>query len=174
MMWLPGFFAVAPEALANPYAAHIGGGTVAVGLLLTGLPVGSVLGEVVVGSRVTPARRIRLVVPLAAAGFVPPLLFAFGPPLVAAVGLLVLAGSGAYLIGLDQLALAAAPTTARRSAFTLLGAGMMVTQGLGFAAAGAAAEWLPVTAVIPLSAATGLLVVLAVGRGVARAGRYAR
>lgn len=164
MTWLPGFFAVAPEALANPYATTIGGGTVAVGLLLTGLPVGSVLGELAVGARVTPARRVRLIVPLAAAGFVPPLLFAFGPSLPVAVGLLVLAGLGAYLIGLDQLALATLAESARRQAFALLSAGMMVTQGLGFAAAGAVAEWLPVTAVIPLFALTGLLVVLVTGR----------
>ncbi len=167
MTWLPGFFAVAPEALANPYAAHVGGGTVAVGLLLTGLPVGSVIGELVVGSRVSPPRRVRLVVPLAVAGFVPPLAFAFGPPLPVALGLLVLAGMGAYLIGLDQLALATVPEHARRPAFALLGAGMMVTQGLGFAAAGALAEWLPVTAVVPLFAAAGLVVVLVVARRLA-------
>jgi hypothetical protein len=55
-------FAVAPEALATPYAAVIGGGTVTIGLLLTGLPVGAVLGELLVGSRVAPAGRVRLVV----------------------------------------------------------------------------------------------------------------
>ncbi len=164
LFWLPGFFAVAPEALATPYAHVLGGGTVAVGLLLTGLPVGSVLGELLAGSLMAPDRRARLVVPLAAAGFVPVLLFAAGPSLPVAIGLLVLAGLGtSYLIGLDQLALAAVPEDIRRRAFTLLGAGSMVTQGLGFAAAGALAEWLPVTTAVPLLAGCGIATVLVAG-----------
>ncbi len=164
MFWLPGFFAVAPESLANPYAHLIGGGTVAVGLLLTGLPVGSVLGELLAGSVLAADRRTRLVVPLAAAGFVPVLLFAFTPSLPVAIALLVASGLGtSYLIGLDQIALAAVPEDLRRRAFTLLQAGSMVGQGLGFAVAGAIAEWLPVTTAIPLLASCGLVVVLAVG-----------
>lgn len=175
MTWLPGFFAVAPEALANPYAAVLGGGTVTVGLLLTGLPAGSVLGELLLGSLVSPERRSRLVVPLAAAGFVPVLLFVFGPTLPAAVGLLVVAGAtGSYLIGLDRLAVAAVPEELRRRGFALQSAGMMVTQGLGFAAAGALAEWLPVTTVVPLLAGAGLVLVLVVGSRLRRSERVDR
>lgn len=164
MFWLPGFFAVAPESLANPYAQLVGGGTVAVGLLLTGLPLGSVLGELLAGSLLAADRRTRLVVPLAAAGFVPVLLFAFAPSLPVAIALLVLSGLGSsYLIGLDQIALATVPEDVRRRAFTVLQAGSMVSQGLGFAAAGALAEWLPVTTVIPLLGGTGLVAVVLVG-----------
>lgn len=169
LTWLPAFFAVAPEALAAPYAQVIGGGTVTIGLLLTGLPVGSVLSELIVGSRLSPARRVRLVLPLAAAGFGPVLLFGLTPGLPAAFGLLVLAGAGAYLIGLDQLTLATLPPAERRRGFALVGAGMMVTQGLGFAAAGALAEWLPVAAVVPLCGSAGLATVLAAGRALVRA-----
>lgn len=164
MMWLPGFFAVAPEALANPYAASIGGGPAAVGFLLSGLPIGTVVGEAIVGTRVPPALRTRLVVPLAAVGFLPPLLFLTAPPLPVAVGLLVLAGLGAYLIGLDQIVLSLVPEVRRRPAFALLGGGSMVTQGLGFAAAGAAAQWWAPTVVLPVFAVTGLVVVLLTGR----------
>lgn len=164
LMWLPGFFAVGPEAVANPYAASIGGGAIAVGLLLSGLPIGSVIGEVIVGSRVPPALRTRLVVPLAAGGFLPPLFFVFGPPLPVAIGLLVLAGLGAYFIGLDQIVLTLVPENRRRQAFTLLGGGAMVTQGLGFAAAGATAQWWAPAVVIPVFAGVGLIVVLVVGR----------
>lgn len=164
MFWLPGFFAVGPEALAVPYAHLIGGGPIAVGLLLTGLPAGAALGELLTGSLLRPERRLRLLVPVAVAGFVPVLGFAITPPLAVAVGLLVLAGMGfSYMIGLDQLAVAALPDDVRRQAFSLLTAGMMVTQGLGFACAGALAEWLPVPMVITLVAASGLLVTLAAG-----------
>ncbi|MDT7706204.1 MAG: hypothetical protein QOG20_1811 [Pseudonocardiales bacterium] len=175
MSWLPAFFAVAPEALANPYAHRLGEGTVAVGLLLTGLPVGSVLGELLAGSLLTPARRARLVVPLATAGFAPVLLFAVTPSLPVTMALLVLAGlTTSYFIGLDQLALATVPEDLRRRGFALQSAGMMVTQGLGFATAGALAEWLPVNAVIPIVAACGIVVALVVGLGLRRAHPAAR
>ncbi len=164
MSWLPLFFFVAPEATALPYADLIGGGTVALGLLLTGLPAGAVLGELLMGSLVGPARRAATVVPLAVAGFVPVLFFATTPPLPVAVGLLVLAGLATSAnIGLDQIALATVPEDVRRHGFTILGAGMMVSQGLGFAAAGALAEWLPVPVALPLLAGTGLLVTLVAG-----------
>jgi hypothetical protein len=124
-----------------------------------------VLGELLTGSLLGADRRVRLVVPLAAGGFVPVLAFAAGPPLAVAVALLVVAGlDTSYLLGLDQLALRAVPEDVRRRGFTLLMAGTMVTQGLGFAAAGALAEWLPTTTVIPLAAASGLAVALIVGR----------
>ncbi|MFC4947844.1 hypothetical protein [Pseudonocardia sp. GCM10023141] len=169
MFWLPGFFAVAPEALAVPYAQVLGGGSVAVGLLLTGLPAGAVLGELLTGSLMRPAQRVRWLVPVAVAGFVPVLGYAFAPPLAVTITLLVVAGAGmSYLIGLDQLAVAAIDEDARRQAFTVLTAGNMVTQGLGFAAAGALAEWLPVPAAVPLLAATGLTVTLLAGRHLRR------
>jgi hypothetical protein len=165
MTWLPGFFAVAPEALAVPYAHLIGGGPVVAGLLLAGPPVGSVLGEVLTGTRLSADRRARLVVPMAAAGFVPVLGFAVEPALPVAIALLVVAGSLAgYMIGLDQIAVATIPDDVRRRTFTLLGGGMMVTQGLGFAAAGALAEYLPIPVVVPLVALTGIGAVLLAGR----------
>jgi predicted MFS family arabinose efflux permease len=143
--------------------------------LLTGLPVGSVLGELLAGSLLTPARRARLVVPLATAGFAPVLLFAVTPSLPVTMALLVLAGlTTSYFIGLDQLALATVPEDLRRRGFALQSAGMMVTQGLGFATAGALAEWLPVNAVIPIVAACGIVVALVVGLGLRRAHPAAR
>ena len=165
MSWLPGFFAVAPEALAVPYAHLIDGGPLAVGLLLAGLPVGAVLGELLAGTFLPPDRRARLIVPLAAFGFVPVLGFALEPSLPVAIALLVVAGLGtSYMIGLDQISVATIPDEVRRHTFALLGAGMMVTQGLGFAAAGALAEFLPVPVVVPLVALAGLTTVLLAGR----------
>jgi hypothetical protein len=103
------------------------------------------------------------------------LLFVLGPPLPAAMALLVLAGTGtSAMIGLDQLTVAALPEEVRRRGFALLQAGMMVTQGLGFAAAGAAAEWLPVTTVIPVAGICGLAVVLVAGHRLRRAHPAAR
>jgi hypothetical protein len=172
LSWVPVFFAVAPEAVAIPYADVLGGGTVAVGLLLSGLPAGAVLGELLAGSLVAPVDRVAAVVPLAVAGFVPVLFFATGPPLAVAVVLLVLAGAAtSYHLGLDQIALAAVPEDVRRHAFTILGGGTMVSQGLGFAVAGALAERLPVPVVLPVLAGTGLLLTFAAGVVVFRTDR---
>jgi len=45
----------------------------------------------------------------------------------------------------------------RNRALALAGAGIMFTQGAGFALWGIAGQWLPVTAVIPLAATAGVL-----------------
>ncbi|MGI5130270.1 MFS transporter [Pseudonocardia sp. CA-107938] len=165
MTWLPPFFAVAPEAVAVPYSHLIDGGPVAVGLLLAGLPVGAVLGEVLAGTLLPADRRTRLVVPIAAFAFVPVLGFGIEPSLPLAIALLVLGGLGSsYMIGLDQIAVATIPDDVRRRTFTLLSGGMMVTQGLGFAAAGALAEHLPIPVVVPVLALAGIGTVLLVGR----------
>ena len=95
----------------------------------------------------------------------PVLFLAAAPPLPVAVGLLVLAGlSAGHHLGLDRIALATVPEELRRPGFTLLGAGLMVSQGLGFAAAGALAEWLPVPVVLPLLAGAGAVLTLMAGR----------
>jgi hypothetical protein len=86
-----------------------------------------------------------------------------GLALPVVIALLVVAGAaGSYLIGLDELAIPTVPEDVRRRSFTLLGAGTMVTRGLGFAAARALAEWLPVTVVVPLAALGGLATVVVV------------
>ena len=63
------------------------------------------------------------------------------------------------------------PDEVRRHAFTILGGGTMVSQGLGFAAAGALAEQLPVPVVLPVLAGTGLLLTLGAGVALRRTGR---
>src|SRR6266536_890485 len=110
LRWLPPAFAVAPEALAVPYAAALGKGTVAAGLLLSAGPVGTIAGEVLAGVLPGRAWRDRLLVPLAAAAFLPLLGYAARPALGPAIALLLLAGAGsAYTLGLDQRFLDATP-----------------------------------------------------------------
>jgi predicted MFS family arabinose efflux permease len=172
LYWLPPAFAIAPEALAAPYVARLGRGPAAVGLLLAAASAGSVVGMVTAGSWLSPSRRLRLMVPLAAWTFVPLLCFVARPALLPAMALLALSGLGwSYSIGLDQRLLDATPEPLRGRALSLATSGLMVANGLGFAAAGAAAELASPQAVIVVSSLAGLVAVALLARPVTRSFR---
>jgi predicted MFS family arabinose efflux permease len=163
--WLPPTFTIAPEALAAPYVAELGRSPSAVGLLLAAAAAGSVAGMLTAGSRLSPSTRLRLMVPLAAWTFLPLLGFGTRPALVPAMALLVLSGLGwAYSIGLDQRLLEATPQHLRGRTLSLATSGLMVANGLGFAAAGAAAELASPRTVIVASSLAGLLAVTLLAR----------
>jgi MFS family permease len=158
--WLVPAFSVWPEALSAPGVASHGAPASAVGWWLMAIPAGTAIGEVAALWWLSPERRLRLLRVLAAAGFVPFLLFAFQPALLPSLALLVVAGLGsAYIPGADALLLEETPEELRGRVFTISTAGLMTTQGLGFAASGAVAELLPVNATIVLSGLAGLAVV---------------
>ena len=156
--WFVVACAVAPEALAAPYATHIGQPARAVGFLLMGIPLGTVAADVI-AARLLPSRaQRRIIVPAALLSFAPMAAFAAGPGLVLAVGLLGVAGLGnAWTAGMDGLLIDTAPLSLRNRALALAGAGMMFTQGAGFALWGIVGEYIPPTAAIALAAAVGVL-----------------
>ncbi|MEV0781431.1 MFS transporter [Streptomyces sp. NPDC050423] len=161
LFWLPPVFVVAPEALAAPYAEEIGAGTVALGLLMCAMPVGQIAAELYVGAVLSPRTRSRLVLPVAAVGLLPFLLYGVSPGIVPIAAALVLAGAGsAYIIGLDQWFVEAVPDELRGRAMTLLTAGLMTLQGVGMALAGLAAEFFPVHQVVAGSGVLGTLCLL--------------
>jgi predicted MFS family arabinose efflux permease len=171
--WVPPAFTVAPEALAAPYVAQLGRSPAAVGLLLAAAAAGSVAGMVAAGSRLSPSRRLRFMVPLATWTFVPLLGFVARPGLVPAVTLLALSGLGwAYSIGLDQRLLEATPEHLRGRTLSLATSGLMLANGLGFAAAGAAAEFATPQTVIVASGLAGLVAVTPLARPVTRSIRF--
>src|SRR6266516_129509 len=108
-----------------------------------------------------PTRRILLFSWLVPACVVAPealAAFAASPGLVLAVGLLAAAALGsAWTAGIDGLLIDTAPPDLRNRALALTGAGLMFTQGAGFALWGIAGQYLPVTVVIPLAATAGVL-----------------
>ena len=160
LYWLPPVFTVAPEAQAAPYVAQLGRGPAAVGLLLAAAPAGSVAGMLAAGSRLNRSGRLRFMAPLAAWTFLPLLCFAARPAPLPAAALLALSGLGwAYSIGLDQRLLEATPERLRGRTLSLAASGLMLANGLGFAAAGAAAELASPWAVIVASGLAGLLAV---------------
>ncbi|KAF4409438.1 MULTISPECIES: MFS transporter [Streptomyces] len=179
LFWLPPLFVVAPEALAAPYADAVGAGPAALGLLMCGMPVGAVTGELLAGAALGPRGRSRIVLPLAAVSLLPLLGFALRPSPGWALPLLALAGSGmAYTLGLDRWFVDAVPEELRGRAMTLLTAGLMTIQGLGMALAGFAAEFAPAHAVVAgagaLGTACALLAVREVRRSAPRPGESDR
>ncbi|MFB7785849.1 MFS transporter [Streptomyces vinaceus] len=161
LFWLPPVFVIAPEALLVPYADGIGAGTAALGVMMCALPVGTIAGELWAGSALGPHARSRLVAPLAAAGLLPLLAYAFRPGVPVVLGALLLAGlAHAYTLGLDQWYVDAVPDALRGRAMTLLSTGLMTLQGVGMALAGLAAEFLPVHVVVAGAGALGTAVVL--------------
>ena len=159
--WLIPACAVAPEALAAPYAVHIGQPARAAGFLLVGIPVGTVIADVL-AARVFPARlQYRLIVPAGLLTFVPLAGFAVSPGLELALGLLVVSGLGsAWMPGMDGLLVATAPPALRSRALALSQAGLMFTQGAGFALWGIAGQYAPLPVVIPLAALAGAVAVM--------------
>ncbi|MFF3097292.1 MFS transporter [Streptomyces cyaneofuscatus] len=163
LFWLPAMFVVAPEALAAPYVAEIGAGPAALGLLLCAMAVGHVGAELFVGSALRPRTRSRIVLPVAAVGLLPLVVYVVRPGLPLALAALALAGMGAaYVIGLDQWFVDAVPPELRGRAMTLLTAGLMTIQGAGMALAGLAAEFFPVHHVVAGSGIIGTVVALLV------------
>jgi hypothetical protein len=154
--WLVPACAVAPEALAAPYAALVGQPARAAGFLLMGIPVGTVLADGVAARLLTSRQQRRIIAGSALLCFVPLLAFAARPGLVPALGLLVTAGLGsAWATGIDGALIEAAPPPLRNRALALSSAGLMFTQGMGFALWGVVGQYVPLPATIPLAALAG-------------------
>jgi hypothetical protein len=160
--WLVPACAVAPEAVAAPYATYIGEPARAAGFLLMGIPAGTVVADILAARFLSQRQQRRVMVPAAVLGFGPLIAFWLGPRLGPALGLLVAAGFGAACYaGIDGVLLAAAPERLRSRVLALSGAGLMFTQGAGFALWGIAGQYAPLRAVIPAAAVAGVLTAVA-------------
>jgi hypothetical protein len=157
--WLVPACAVAPEALAAPYATYIGQPARAAGFLLMGIPAGTVLADIFAARLLSSRMQRRIIAPAALLGFAPLLAFALSPRLGPALGLLVTCGlGGAWAAGIDGVLLAAAPERLRSRALALSSAGLMFTQGAGFALWGIAGQYAPLRDVIPAAAVVGAVI----------------
>src|SRR5258708_463264 len=92
--WLVPACAVAPEALAAPYAAHIGQPARAAGFLLMGIPAGTVVADVLAARLLSSRLQQRIIVPAGLLVFAPLAASAATPALAPAVSLLVISGLG--------------------------------------------------------------------------------
>lgn len=146
----------AGEGIAAPFARELGGGAVATGLLLAAPAAGYAVGAMAFSSLPDPARRSRLMSPLAIACCAALILIALHPPLP--VTLVILAASGAcscFQVAANADFVRAAPPHQRSQAFGLAAAGMSLGQGAAMIAAGAAAQHLAPGTVIGAAGALG-------------------
>jgi MFS family permease len=155
---------IAGEALAAPYAAELGGAALLVGFLFAGYALGAALGMVIL-ARAPAGRRLAAMPVLAVLSCAPLLLCALRPGAVGVVVLFVVSGlASSYQVTASTTFVQGVPNDRRGQAFGLAVTSLKVSQGVGVAAAGIAAEWFTPHAVV---AAAGLLgVAAAIGVGV--------
>ncbi|MEU6024971.1 MFS transporter [Micromonospora sp. NPDC048871] len=161
---------IVPEGLAAAWANERADGGmhagVAQALIMASSPVGFILGGLLMGRAVAPARRIALLRPLAVIAplvLVPALLDP--PPAVVA---LLAAACGFAVAGIlpvaNSLFVQALPHGYRARAFGVMATGVQVIQGAAVLATGLLAEHYPIPIVVGLWSAAGVVLMALVAR----------
>ncbi|HEY6278468.1 MAG TPA: MFS transporter [Streptosporangiaceae bacterium] len=159
--WLVAFIDV-PEGVSAPLAASLGGGAVAVGMILAAGALGSSAGAMSISRLAGPAQRLRWMAPLAVTSCAVLGLFALRPSLPWVLAILAVSGVfSCYLIAANAAFVTAAPPHVRSQAFGVAQAGMSLGQGLAMIAAGAAAEHHSPSVVIAVFGAGGAVAAVA-------------
>jgi predicted MFS family arabinose efflux permease len=157
--WIPPAFVTAAESLLVPYGAVRDWSAGAPGLVLACVPVGMIVGNLVVGRWLTERARERLVGPLAMLLGVPLVLFLVDLPVPVAGVLLAITGCGfAYGLCLQRPYRDAVPDDNRGQAFGLLSTGLMTAQGLGPLVWGVLGEVVPIPLAMSLGGLAGIVV----------------
>jgi len=152
--WLAAFYN-APEGIAAPLAHELGGGDVAMGLILAAGALGASVGAVAFGRLAGPRQRLRWMNRLAAMSCAMLILFVFRPPLPLALLVLLVSGLfDCYQLAANAEFVSAVPARQRSQAFGIAQGGMNLGQGSAMIIAGALAQHYAPSAVV---AAAGLL-----------------
>ena len=157
LAWLVGCYVV-PEGLAAPYAADIGAGAGAVGLLMAADPAGSVLGAWLF-TRFVPGRlRERLIGVLAACAGLPLVACALRPDLLTSTILWAASGmfSTAYILQAQASFVRLTPDEMRGTAIGVVASGIIAAQGAALLLAGPLADLLSSAVVVSISGAAGV------------------
>ena len=155
--WLAAFYNV-PEGVSAPLAASLGGGAVAVGLILAAQALGATIGAIAFSRLVTPARRVRWMGPLAVTACAILIAFVLHPPLLVTLAILGLSGVfDCYQLAANASFVRAAPTRYRSGVFGVAQAGMSLGQGTALIAAGAAAQVHSPSDVVAVGGAIGAI-----------------
>jgi len=160
--WLAAFYN-APEGVVTPLARALGGGAVAVGVILAAQALGQTAGALVFSRFFAPAARLRFMGPMAVASCAVLIVFAWRPGL--AVSLLILGVSGlfaSFQLAANAAFVTAAPHEQRSQAFGLAQGGMSLGQGTVMILAGAAAQHYAPARVIAVCGAVGAVLALAI------------
>ena len=154
--WLAGFY-ILPEGLAAPYAHSLGGTAVTVGLLMAAVPLGTVIGGLLLARFVAPSAQVRNIGWLAMASCAPLVGCAWNPPLPVVLTLWLIAGAGgAFQLAAAPAFVAALDPATRGRAFGVAQSGLYAVQGIGILAGGAAAQLVGSPMAVSLAGLLGL------------------
>jgi MFS family permease len=160
--WLVVFYTI-PEGIAAPYAARLGGGPIATGLVLASTVLSTTIAVPLFTRFVRPRQRTNLMGPLAILTCGSLVLTGLRPDL--AISLVVFslsAAFGVYQVAANTAFVVRVPNERRAQAFGIASMGVIVGQGAAFVAAGAAVqEVVSPAAVIAVGGAIGTVVALA-------------
>jgi MFS family permease len=155
-------FYTIPQGIAAPYAARLGGGPVATGLVLASTAAATAIATPLFSRFVSPRRRLALMGPLAAATGVTLVLTALRPSLVVSLVIFSAAAAfGAYQLAVNTAFVVRVPDERRAQAFGIASMGIVVAQGAAFVAAGAAAQLVTPASVIAVAGGIGAIAAVA-------------
>ena len=123
-------FYTIPQGIAAPYAARLGGGPVATGLVLASTAAATAIATPLFSRFVSPRRRLALMGPLAMATCAILVLTALRPGL--AVSLVIFsaaAAAGTYQLAVNTAFVVRVPDERRAQAFGIASMGVVVAQG---------------------------------------------
>jgi MFS family permease len=153
--WLAAFY-VAPEGLAPAYAASIGAGPTAVGLLLAAIAAGCVIGTYILVRIVPQYRQQSLIGPLAISTGLPLIACAFHPGLAVSLVLWALSGAlSAFQVLTAAAFIRAIPPHRRGQTIGLASSGLLAIQGVGILVFGVVADAIGAAGAIAIAAAVG-------------------
>jgi MFS family permease len=153
--WLVAFYTI-PEGIAAPYAAKLGGGSIATGLVLASTVFSTTIATPLFTRFVRPRRRLAWMGPLAVLTCATLVLTALRPGLAASLVIFSLSAAfGVYQLAANTAFVVRVPNERRAQAFGIANMGVIVGQGAAFVAAGAAAEVVSPAAVIAVGGGIG-------------------
>ena len=156
--WLVVFYTI-PEGVAAPYAAKLGGGSIATGLVLASTVFSTTIATPLFTRFVRPRRRLAWMGPLAVLTCATLVLTALRPGLASSLVIFSLSAAfGVYQIAANTAFVVRVPNERRAQAFGIANMGVIVGQGAAFVAAGAAAEVVAPAVVIAVGGGVGAIV----------------
>ena len=156
--WLVVFYTI-PAGIAAPYAARLGGGPIATGLVIASTAFGTTVAMPLFTRFVRPRQRINWMGPLATLTCGALVLTAFHPGLGASLVIFSLSAAfGVYQNVTNTEFVVRVPNERRAQAFGIASMGVIVGQGAAFVAAGAAAEVVTPAMVIAVGGALGAVI----------------
>jgi MFS family permease len=156
--WLVVFYTI-PEGIAAPFAARLGGGSIATGLVIASTTLSTTIAIPLFTRFVRPRQRTNLMGPLAVLTCGSLVLMALHPSLAASLVIFSLSAAfGVYQIAANTAFVVRVPSERRAQAFGIASMGVIVGQGVAFVAAGAATVVFTPSAVIAVGGGVGAVV----------------